>query len=77
MALCILPKGSDKEPAIISMIQEACAMEDQNGVHVKSDDEAEAALDDGDSNTGETQEDTQPRAGDRAHIAVPEHNHPG
>ena len=68
---------SDKEPAIISMIQEACAMAGRSGVHVKSDDEAEAALDDGDSNTGEIQEDAHPRVVDRAHIAVPEHSHPG
>ena len=64
------------EPAIISMIQEACAMAGRKGVHVKSDDEAEAILDNGDSKNGEIQVDEHPRAVERAHVAVPEHRHP-
>ena len=38
---------SDKEPAIISMIQEACAMAGRKGVHVKGGDES-VVLDAGD-----------------------------
>ena len=44
---------SDKEPAIISMLQEACAMAGRKGVHVKTDDDSEIALEAGDSQTGE------------------------
>ena len=67
---------SDKEPAIIAMIQDACAMAGRKGVHVKGDN-VEDVLEDGDSATGEIQEDVHPRAVDSAHVAVPEHSHPG
>ena len=68
---------SDKEPAIISMLQEACAMAGRKGVHVKTDNDSEIALEAGDSQTGELQDDEHPRAVDRSLIAVPEHSHPG
>ena len=67
---------SDKEPAIISMIQEACAMAGRKGVHVKGDDES-VVLDAGDSQTGELQPEEHPRAVDQSAVAVPEHSHPG
>ena len=59
---------SDKEPSIVAMIQQACAMAGRNGVHVKTleDDEAEYS---------DTPDSTVPI--DRAMVAVPEHNHPG
>ena len=47
---------SDKEPAIISTIQEACAPAGCNGVHVKGNGEAEVALEAGDSATGQLKE---------------------
>ena len=51
---------SDKEPAIVSLIQEACAMAGRNGVNIRAvEDEA-----------------PEPEV-ERAHIAVPEHSHPG
>lgn len=68
---------SDKEPAIISMMQEACAMAGRKGVHVKSDIEPEIALEDGDSKTSELQDDEHPRAVEHSNVAVPEHSHPG
>ena len=68
---------SDKEPAIISMIQEACGLAGRNGVHVKNDEDAQAILGDKDSETGEVQDDQHPHAVDRSHVAVPEHSHPG
>ena len=68
---------SDKEPAIISMIQEACALAGRKGVLVKSTDDADAVLDAADSPTGELKEEDHPKAVDRTHIAVPEHSHPG
>ena len=68
---------SDKEPAIISMIQDACAMAGRKGVHVKGDDDTPVILEAGDSQTGELQEDEHPRAVESAHLAVPEHSHPG
>ena len=53
---------SDKEPAIISMIQEACALAGRKGIHVKSNDDAEVVLEAGDSPTGELKEEDHPRA---------------
>ena len=50
---------SDKEPAIIAMVKEACAMAGRKGVHVKSDDEV-IALEDGGSETGELRTDEHP-----------------
>ena len=67
---------SDKEPAIVAMLQEACAMAGRKGVHVKTDDE-EVVLDDGDSKTGELQSGEHPGAVERAQLAVPENSHPG
>ena len=67
---------SDKEPSIVSMIQEACALSGRNGVQEKNVDE-EVILDEGDSSTGELQSDLHPRQVERSHVAVPEHSHPG
>ena len=53
---------SDREPAIVAMIQDACAMAGRKGVHVKSDDEAEAQLESGDMQAGEIKEDEHPRS---------------
>ena len=68
---------SDKEPAIIAMIQEACSMAGRKGVHVRGDDESEVILGDGDSQTGELQPEVHPRAIEQSSVAVPEHSHPG
>ena len=68
---------SDKEPAIIAMIQEACSIAGRHGVHVKSDEEGDVALQPGDSQTGELREEEHPRSIDHSHVAVPEHSHPG
>ena len=55
---------SDKEPAIVAMIQQACAMAGRNGVLLKgSDDEEE----------GRASASEAPL--DRASVAVPEHSH--
>ena len=51
---------SDKDPAILSMIQEACGMAGRKGSHVKGDDES-VVLEDGDSQTGEHQPQEHPR----------------
>ena len=51
---------SDREPAIVSLIQDACAMAGRNGVSIR------AVADESPDPTVE-----------RAHIAVPEHSHPG
>ena len=51
---------SDREPAIVSLIQDACAMAGRNGVSIR-------AIED---------ESPDPMV-ERAHIAVPEHSHPG
>ena len=67
---------SDKEPSIVSMIQEACALSSRNGVLEKNVDD-EATLDEGDSPTGELQKYMHPRQVERSHVAVPEHSHPG
>ena len=68
---------SDREPAIVAMIQDACAMAGRKGVHVKSDDEAEAQLESGDMQAGEIKEDEYPRSVAQSNVAVPEHSHPG
>ena len=51
---------SDREPAIVSLIQDACAMAGRNGVQVHAVEDEAAEVD-----------------VERAHIAVPEHSHPG
>ena len=51
---------SDREPAIVSLIQDACAMAGRNGVNIRAvEDEA-----------------PEPDV-EKAHVAVPEHSHPG
>ena len=51
---------SDRDPATVSLIQDACAMAGRNGVnvHAVEDEPAEPTV-------------------ERAHVAVPEHSHPG
>ena len=51
---------SDREPAIVSLIQDACAMAGRNGVNIQAVEE----------------EAPEPEV-ERAHVAVPEHSHPG
>ena len=55
---------SDKEPAIVAMLQQACAMAGRNGVLIKED-------------ANEDQVGSGPNAIDMAKVAVPEHTHPG
>ena len=57
---------SDKEPAIVAMIQQACAMAGRNGVLLKGDE----------STDGEPSIVAETKI-DRALVAVPEHSHPG
>ena len=64
---CIMESGllhfayrSDREPSIVSLIQDACAMAGRNGVKVQ------AVAD----------ESPDPEV-EKAHVAVPEHSHPG
>ena len=52
------------------------ALAGRKGVHVKGNDEAEVALEDGDPPAGELKEEDHPRAIDQTNIAVPEHSHP-
>ena len=68
---------SDREPAIVAMIREACAMAGRKGVHVAGDDEVVVELEGGDLQAGEIQPDVHPRAVEESHVAVPEHSHPG
>ena len=68
---------SDKEPSIVSVFHEACIMSGRNGVLEKGEEDSEVILEAGEIKVGEIKKDQHPRALERAHVAVPEHSHPG
>ena len=51
---------SDREPAIVSLIQDACAMAGRSGVNIRA-----------------VEEEAPEATVEKAHVAVPEHSHPG
>ena len=60
-------------------MQEACARTGQNGVRIKPDETeiTTTSNDPGDPEVGELEPDESPIAAEKAHVAVPEHRHPG
>ena len=60
-------------------MQEACARTGRNGVRIKAGEiETDTSSNDpGDLDVGELGPDESPIAVEKAHVAVPEHSHPG
>ena len=67
---------SDKEPAIVALIRDACALAGRSGVHVQATEEKDD-LEEGDLEVGEEQPSHSDVAIDRSLVAMPEHSHPG
>ena len=69
---------SDREPSIVSMLEEACARAGRRGVKVQSDEPTELPdIAEGDLESGEPKEEDNPMATESVHVGVPEHSHPG